>query len=58
MKRSAHLKLIFDLLSRLKMKPFPDGLIVMSVYENGSVFQPEVILGLTEDEIVSKFAAG
>ena len=40
------------------MKPFPDGLIVMSVYENGSVFQPEVILGLTEDEIVSKFAAG
>ncbi|KAL3518075.1 hypothetical protein ACH5RR_020664 [Cinchona calisaya] len=46
-----------DLLSRLKIKPFSYGLIVKSIYDNGSIFQPEV-LDLTDDDIVSKFAAG
>ncbi|KAL9421642.1 hypothetical protein CISIN_1g036252mg [Citrus sinensis] len=42
------------LLSKLAIKPFSYGLIVMSVYENGSVYSPEV-LDLTEDDIATKF---
>ena len=45
------------LLSKLGIKPFSYGLVVQSVYENGSVFNPEV-LDLTEDDIMEKFAAG
>lgn len=42
------------LLSKLAIKPFSYGLIVMSVYENGCVFSPQV-LDLTEDDIAVKF---
>ncbi|XP_060175474.1 large ribosomal subunit protein uL10-like [Lycium barbarum] len=45
------------LLSKLLIKPFSYGLIVQSVYDNGSVFNPEV-LALTEDDLAMKFAAG
>lgn len=45
------------LLSKLGIKPFSYGLVVQSVYDNGSVFQPEV-LDLTEDDLVTKFAQG
>ncbi|XP_010256605.1 PREDICTED: 60S acidic ribosomal protein P0 [Nelumbo nucifera] len=45
------------LLSKLGIRPFSYGLIIQSVYDNGSVFSPEV-LDLTEDDLVEKFAAG
>ncbi|KAL0452748.1 UNVERIFIED_CONTAM: 60S acidic ribosomal protein P0 [Sesamum latifolium] len=45
------------LLSKLGIRPFSYGLIVLSVYESGSVFSPEV-LDLTEDDLVEKFANG
>ncbi|KAK3026292.1 hypothetical protein RJ639_040980 [Escallonia herrerae] len=45
------------LLSKLGVRPFSYGLVVQSVYDNGSVFSPEV-LDLTEDDLVAKFAAG
>ncbi|KAF3433540.1 hypothetical protein FNV43_RR24642 [Rhamnella rubrinervis] len=45
------------LLSKLLIRPFSYGLVVLSVYDNGSVFSPQV-LDLTEDELVLKFAAG
>ena len=45
------------LLAKLGIRPFSYGLIVLSVYDNGSVFSPEV-LDLTEDDLVEKFASG
>ncbi|XP_055831523.1 60S acidic ribosomal protein P0-like [Solanum dulcamara] len=45
------------LLSKLLIKPFSYGLIVQSVYDNGSVFSPEV-LELTDDDLLTRFAAG
>lgn len=45
------------LLAKLGIRPFSYGLIVLSVYDNGSIFSPEV-LDLTEDDLVEKFAAG
>ncbi|KAK3035429.1 hypothetical protein RJ639_032854 [Escallonia herrerae] len=45
------------LLSKLGVRPFSYGLVVQFVYDNGSVFSPEV-LDLTEDDLVAKFAAG
>ncbi|KAK7320613.1 hypothetical protein VNO77_30250 [Canavalia gladiata] len=45
------------LLAKLGIRPFSYGLVVLSVYENGSVFSPEV-LDLTEDDLVEKFAVG
>ncbi|KAG5566999.1 hypothetical protein RHGRI_002531 [Rhododendron griersonianum] len=45
------------LLSKLGIRPFSYGLIVHSVYDNGSVFSPDV-LQLTEDDLVEKFATG
>ncbi|KAH7548396.1 hypothetical protein JRO89_XS14G0114100 [Xanthoceras sorbifolium] len=45
------------LLAKLGIRPFSYGLVVVSVYDNGSVFSPEV-LDLTEDDLVEKFAAG
>lgn len=45
------------LLTKLGRKPFSYGLIVEYVYENGSVFSPDV-LHLTEDDLVEKFAVG
>ncbi|KAI3772237.1 hypothetical protein L6452_03418 [Arctium lappa] len=45
------------LLSKLKIKPFSYGLIVQSVFENGSVFSPDVLY-ISEDDLVEKFAIG
>ncbi|GAV56973.1 Ribosomal_60s domain-containing protein/Ribosomal_L10 domain-containing protein [Cephalotus follicularis] len=45
------------LLPKLGIRPFSYGLVVVSVYDNGSVFSPEV-LDMTEDDLVEKFAAG
>jgi large subunit ribosomal protein LP0 len=45
------------LLAKLAIRPFSYGLVVLSVYDNGSVFSPEV-LDLTEDDLVAKFAIG
>lgn len=45
------------LLAKLGIRPFSYGLIVLSVYDNGSVFSPEV-LDMTEDDLMEKFAAG
>lgn len=45
------------LLAKLGIRPFSYGLVVLSAYDNGSVFSPEV-LDLTEDDLVAKFAAG
>lgn len=45
------------LLAKLLIRPFSYCLVVQSVYENGSVFSPEV-LNLTEDDLAVKFAAG
>ncbi|XP_043691714.1 60S acidic ribosomal protein P0-like [Telopea speciosissima] len=45
------------LLSKLGIRPFSYGLVVVSVYDTGSVFSPEV-LDLTEDDLVTKFANG
>ena len=45
------------LLSKLGIRPFSYGLIVVSVYDNGSVFDPEV-LDLTEEDLLEKFLSG
>jgi hypothetical protein len=45
------------LLAKLGIRPFSYGLIVQSVYDNGSTFVPDV-LDLTEDDLSEKFAAG
>lgn len=45
------------LLAKLGIRPFSYGLVVQSVYENGSVYSPEV-LDLSEDDLVEKFALG
>ncbi|QCD89597.1 60S acidic ribosomal protein P0 [Vigna unguiculata] len=45
------------LLAKLGIRPFSYGLVVLSVYDNGSVFSPEV-LDLTEDDLLEKFVAG
>ncbi|KAI9154328.1 hypothetical protein LWI28_024481 [Acer negundo] len=45
------------LLAKLGIRPFSYGLVVQSVYDNGSVFSPEV-LDLTEDDLLEKFANG
>lgn len=45
------------LLAKLGIRPFSYGLVVQSVYEDGSVFTPEV-LDLTEEDLIEKFSAG
>ncbi|CAI0443592.1 unnamed protein product [Linum tenue] len=45
------------LLAKLGIRPFSYGLVVESVYDDGSVFSPEV-LDLTEDDLMEKFASG
>jgi len=45
------------LLAKLGIRPFSYGLVVLNVYDNGSVFNPEV-LDLTDDDLVEKFACG
>ncbi|KAM7473712.1 hypothetical protein LguiB_020955 [Lonicera macranthoides] len=43
------------LLAKLGIRPFSYGLVILTVYDNGSVFSPEV-LDLTEDDLMVKFA--
>uniref|UniRef100_A0A803M3Q9 60S acidic ribosomal protein P0 n=1 Tax=Chenopodium quinoa TaxID=63459 RepID=A0A803M3Q9_CHEQI len=45
------------LLAKLGIRPFSYGLNIESVYDDGSVFSPEV-LDLTEDDLLAKFATG
>ncbi|TYG84980.1 hypothetical protein ES288_A13G016100v1 [Gossypium darwinii] len=45
------------LLAKLGIRPFSYGLVLLSVYDNGSVFSPEV-LDLTEEDLIEKFATG
>ncbi|PKA63114.1 60S acidic ribosomal protein P0 [Apostasia shenzhenica] len=45
------------LLAKLGIRPFSYGLIVQSVYDDGSVYSPEV-LDLTEDDLIEKFSSG
>ncbi|EES18665.1 hypothetical protein BDA96_09G242400 [Sorghum bicolor] len=45
------------LLAKLGIRPFSYGLQIVNVYEDGSVFSPEV-LDLTEEDLVEKFSAG
>ncbi|GAA0163214.1 ribosomal protein [Lithospermum erythrorhizon] len=45
------------LLAKLAIRPFSYGLVIESVYDNGSVFSPEV-LDLTEEDLIEKFAVG
>ncbi|KAL0587651.1 hypothetical protein ABG067_002670 [Albugo candida] len=45
------------LLQKLSINPFSYGLVLVSVYDNGSVFDPAV-LDLTEEDLCAKFVAG
>merc|ERR1712110_1114805 len=45
------------LLGLLKIFPFTYGLLIQKVYDNGSIFDPE-ILDITDDDIKAKFMAG
>lgn len=45
------------LLQKLNIFPFSYGLMITTVYDNGSIFSPKV-LDLTEDDLVSKFMNG
>merc|ERR1712203_1300545 len=45
------------LLNMLKISPFTYGLPIQKVYDNGSIFDPE-ILDITDDDIKQKFMAG
>merc|ERR1711973_262939 len=45
------------LLNMLKISPFTYGLLIQKVYENGSIFDPE-ILDVTDDDIKNRFMAG
>ena len=45
------------LLAKLGIRPFSYGLQITSVYEDGSVFSPEV-LDLSEEDLIEKFATG
>ncbi|XP_074287233.1 large ribosomal subunit protein uL10-like [Silene latifolia] len=45
------------LLAKLGIRPFSYGLNIESVYDNGSVFSPNV-LDLTEEDLLEKFASG
>ena len=45
------------LLNMLNISPFSYGLLVMHVYDNGSVFSPKV-LDITDDDLKATFMAG
>jgi large subunit ribosomal protein LP0 len=46
-----------QLLQMLDIRPFTYGLTVLSVYDNGSVYGPEV-LDLKDDDLLARFASG
>jgi len=43
------------LLQKLDIKPFTYGLILVAIYDNGSVFSPEV-LNITNDDLIAGFS--
>jgi len=45
------------LLNMLNISPFSYGLVVMNVYDNGSIFSPKV-LDITDDDLKATFMAG
>merc|ERR1719503_89040 len=45
------------LLQKLDIRPFTYGMIIVVVYDNGSMFSPKV-LDLSEDDLCAKFIAG
>lgn len=45
------------LLQKLNINPFSYGLVLVLVYDNGSIFDPKV-LDLTDDDLCAKFMAG
>jgi len=45
------------LLQMLNIRPFHYGLVCNTVYDNGSVFSPD-ILDITDDDIIKKFCSG
>lgn len=45
------------LLNMLNIRPFHYGLVVKTVYDNGSVFNPD-ILDIKDDDLIQKFCAG
>merc|ERR1712088_328089 len=45
------------LLNMLNISPFSYGLLVMNVYDNGSVFSPKV-LDITDDDLKATFMSG
>jgi len=45
------------LLQKLNIRPFSYGMIISTVYDNGSMFDPAV-LDLTEEDLVNKFIGG
>ena len=45
------------LLNMLKISPFTYGLDILTIYDNGSTFSPE-ILDITEDDIRARFMGG
>jgi len=45
------------LLQMLNIRPFHYGLVINTVYDNGAVFNPE-ILDITDDDIIKKFSSG
>lgn len=45
------------LLAKLGIRPFSYGLVVLQVYDDGSVFSPEV-LDLTDEDLIGKFFVG
>merc|ERR1719187_1900019 len=45
------------LLTMLNIRPFHYGCIVVQVYDNGSMFKPEV-LDISDDDIIKKFMQG
>jgi large subunit ribosomal protein LP0 len=45
------------LLAKLNIRPFSYGLVITNVYDDGSVFSPEV-LDLTDEDLIYKFACG
>ncbi|KAM3191308.1 hypothetical protein ACQJBY_068918 [Aegilops geniculata] len=45
------------LLAKLGIRPFSYGLLITYIYEDGSVFSPEV-LDLTDEDLIEKFSSG
>jgi large subunit ribosomal protein LP0 len=46
-----------NLLAKLDIKPFRYGLVIKTVYDNGSIYEPKV-LEITDQDIIQKFQAG